>query len=98
MFAALSDDKARSKVAPYLKVFYALAPVVYLVIFKIFSICKFLNFLDFQNFFNFFQKNNNIPIVNLGMYLYTLIDDFVKTFGINYMELGTCDWDQALIE
>lgn len=31
MFAALSDPAVRSKVAPYLKDFYALAPVVYLV-------------------------------------------------------------------
>ena len=73
MFAALSDAKIRPKVAPLIKVFYALAPIVYL-------------------------DQNKVPVTNYVTYLTNLVKTLAYAVGVDYLNLGTCVWDQAKVD
>ena len=73
MFAALSDPVIRPTVAPYVKAFYALAPIVYL-------------------------NQNHVPVVDFATTIRGLIKFAALRFGVNYLEKGTCLWDQYYID
>ena len=72
MFAALSDTNIRPKVAPLVRIFYALAPIVYL-------------------------NQNRVPVSNYITYLTNLVRRLAWAFGVDYLYLGTCVWDQSTV-
>lgn len=73
MFAALADPAISPKVAPYIDVFHALAPIVYL-------------------------SNIEVEFFELAKYIDWFLSPAFKELKIWHFELGTCDFDQSLIE